>query len=249
MKLILSYLGAMITAVALTASTTAAADPPIPITADEAFDAVQMQVDPATGTAASVVLVDVRDPVEYFFTGAPAQVTKIYLLDEKEVVPDWGKVRLLHEGKFIEYGLDGRYKRTQVDKISRLEAQVLALNIPFWLRTPDGWDKTSEDDFYLAINELAVDYDVLILYCRTGGRSSLAGDGVDPTLFFTVYEIDDPKGKNGSGGFSGPSYSRAYNGYVGFPGRLTDNQDHPSVSWSDSGLPIATTVMPISPTR
>ena len=144
MKIFLSKLGAVITAFALTASV-ATADPPTPITADQAFEAVQMQIDPETGMAASVALIDVRDPVEYFFTGAPADVTKIVLIDgEKEIFPDLRKVRLLHEGKFIEYRVNGRYKRTLVDKVSSIQTQALALNIPFWLRTPTGWDKTTE---------------------------------------------------------------------------------------------------------
>ena len=248
MKIFLSKLGAVITAFALTASV-ATADPPIPITADQAFDAVQMQIDPETGMAASVALIDVRDPVEYFFTGAPAEVTKIVLIDgEKEIFADLGKVRLLHEGKFIEYRVNGRYKRTLVDKVSRIETQALALNIPFWLRTPTGWDKTTETAFQAAVEELAPYYDVLVLFCRTGGRSSLAGDGIDPMLF-TVYEIDDPDGSNGSGGFSGPVYGSAFNGYPGFPGRLTDGRETPSVSWLDSGLPVVTTALPISPTE
>jgi rhodanese-related sulfurtransferase len=82
---------------------------------------------------------------------------------------------------------------------------------------------------------------VLILYCRTGGRSSAAGAGVDDLgLGVTVYEIDiaDPNG--GHGGFSGSPYKNAYNGYVGFPGRPTGNQQYESASWLDAGLPVTT---------
>lgn len=249
MKLTLSYLRAMITIIAVTALTTALAAPPVPITADEAFDAVQMQIDPLEGTVAKVLLVDLRDPVEYFWSGAPAEVTGIHLLDEKKeaIAPDWGKVRLVHEGKFIEYSQDGRYKRTLVAKISHLETEPIAANIPFKFKigTPPGWEVNP--DFTGDIEGLSTSYDVLILYCRTGGRSSAATLDFDTTLFSNVYEIDDPDGANMYGGFSGSKYQGSYNGYVGFPDRLTDGQDHPSVSWSDSGLPIATTVKPIPP--
>ena len=49
MKLTLSHLNCMIAAVVLTAATTAKADstiPPVPITADAAFDVMTLQFDP-----------------------------------------------------------------------------------------------------------------------------------------------------------------------------------------------------------
>jgi rhodanese-related sulfurtransferase len=251
MKLMLSHLGSMIAAVALAASTTGIANTeilPIPITADEAFDAVTMQIDPETGLDTSVILVDVRDPIEYFSSGAAAEVTEIHLLKRgRDVVPDWGKVRLLHEGKFVEYRTGGRYQRTRVARIDSLDTAPLAYNFPFWRRTETGWDKSTVDAFYDQLDGLDDDYAVLILYCRTGGRSSLAGTlaingRVDPFLpplaFGKVYEIDDPEGENGYGGFSGASYNDSYNGYAGFPARLTDEQTVPSVSWKDAGLPV-----------
>jgi rhodanese-related sulfurtransferase len=243
MKLMRSSMRAMVTVVAVTAVNTVLAAPPIPITADETFDAVRMRAD--------VALVDVRDPVETFFSGTPAAVKKIHLLDDKTegIEPDLGKVRLVQEGKFLEYSVRGRYQRMQVDKVSSLETEPLAFNIPYWRRTPSGWDTSSVPAFYDAISKLAGDYNVLILYCRTGGRSSLAGAGVDPALFDRVYEIDDPDGNNAYGGFSGPTYNNAYNGSLGFPGRLTETQDHPSVSWLDSGLPVTTSVKPIPSSR
>ena len=234
---------------ALAASFTAIADAPIPITADAAFDAVTTHIDPESGATVSVVLLDIRDPVEYFFSGAPAKVLSIKLLDDDELIePDNGKVRVIQEGKFLEYRVNGRYRRMLVDKIETLNTEQLALHFPYWTRTPTGWDKSNADpttgSFYPTVATLADQYDVLILYCRTGVRSSLAAEDLDPTLFWKVYEIDDPGGEGGHGGFSGSNYDNVFNGQVGFPGRMTSGQIVPSASWMDSGLAIVTTTMP-----
>jgi rhodanese-related sulfurtransferase len=240
----------MIPVLGITLIGAALAELPIPITADEAFDAVIQQVDPDTGFPMKVALIDIRDPVEYFFSGAAATVHKIHLRDPRgrtaEIVPD-GKVRLIHGGKAIEYRVDGRYQRTLVSNIQSMDIEPLALNIPFWRRTADGkgWDQDTAP-FYEAIAALENGYDVLILYCRTGGRSSLAGKGINDLVDYgelppvEVYEIDiaDPNG--GHGGFSGSPYGNAYNGYVGFPGRPTGIQQYGSVSWLDAGLPVTT---------
>ena len=72
---------------------------------------------------------------------------------------------------------------------------------------------------------------------------------LDPAIlsrFQAVYEIDDPSGIIvGVGGFEGSAYGQAYNGYRGFPGRPTEGQDEPSVSWKDAALPIKTGVNPL----
>jgi len=249
MKSWLYCLQAALAGIALTTSLTASADAPIPITAEEAFDAVQLQVDPQSGDPVNVVLLDIRDPVEYFFSGAPAEVVAIKKFGTETLIePDNGKVRLIRDGKFVKYRLNGRKKRLKVDKIESLETNAIAVHIAFWNRTLDGWDKTPAEDggsFYPTVATLADNYDVLILYCRTGGRSTLAADGLDATLFWKVYEIDDPGENNKFGGFTGPNYYNVLNGQVGFPGRLTEGQFVPSVSWLDSGLPIVTTTKPI----
>lgn len=239
MKLCVSHLRAAVLVFAATALTTALAVPPTPITADEAFDAV---MDPRNE---DVALVDLRDPVEYYWSGAPVAVTKIHFLDEKKapVVPDNGKVRLIEEGKFLEYTIHGRYQRTQVTKIGQLETEQIAINIPFKIGIPGTW--VNNPNFYSDMERLYESgINVVILYCRTGGRSSSAGEALT-TPFTAIYEIDDPNGADQFGGFSGSTYGGVYNGYVGFPGRQTDRQGTPSVSWSDSGLPIATRVNPI----
>ena len=235
---------------------------PTPITAEEAYDAVQMQIDPLTGDPASVVLMDVRDPLEVFSSGAAAAVTEIEFSNRRGFVePDWGKVRLVLNGKFITYRANGRYKWAKVGKIDALSTEPIAYNIKFWVRTETGWDVAYSvdpvDGFAPKILSFlqAEQPDVVILYCRTGGRSSYAGQlilngkytfkektyesGLFPSVYVhDVYEIDDPDRTNGRGGFTGSDYGKVFNGYAGFPGRLTYKQDVPSASWKDSGLPV-----------
>ena len=86
---------------------------------------------------------------------------------------------------------------------------------------------------------------MVVLYCRSGGRSTDCTYQFDTDAFFAVYEIDDPAGNRGFGGFEGNSYKNVYNGYRGFPGRETGVQTVPSASWKDSGLPMKTSVNPL----
>jgi hypothetical protein len=103
------------------------------------------------------------------------------------------------------------------------------------------------DQFKDEVEALATDeYDVVIFFCRSGGRSEGCLEDFDTALFEAIYEIDQPDGKSGRGGFEGSSYSDAYNGYRGFPERLTEIQEHPSVSWKDTGLPMKTSVNPLT---
>jgi rhodanese-related sulfurtransferase len=244
MKCSVSSVRFVLALVAIAGISAAVADEPIPITADEAFDAVQMQAIPIDGGPARVALVDVRDPLEYFSSGAPAQVTKLVISGE-EIVPYAGKARLLPGGK-IQYYVDPENALTvSIADVDSLSVDAIAINVPFWRRTESGW-KDNAKNFYPVIKRLARDYDVLILYCRTGGRSSLAGEGViDRGLFDArdVYEIDDPEnGKASRGGFSGSTYANVYNGHAGFPGRPTAQGP---ISWMDSGLPIVTAKTPL----
>jgi rhodanese-related sulfurtransferase len=235
--------------------TTFAADP-IPISADTAFDAVTQQVIPGTKWPARVALIDIRDPIEYFFSGAAARVKQITLtgpLGREITIDRVDKTRLMYEGKFLQYQVKGRTFLIPVARIKSVVTEALADNIPFWLRTPNGqgWqDKpTTEAAFYDEIDAWVNDqFDIVILYCRTGGRSSSAGQGILTHGLFAadeVYEIDDPQGASGFGGFSGSPYSNVYNGHVGFPGRSTTTQNPPSVSWLDAGLPATTAFKPI----
>jgi rhodanese-related sulfurtransferase len=279
MKVVQFCMPVLVALFAVVAFNPAFASDPMPITADEAFDGVQRQVFPGTDASATVVLVDVRDPQEVLSSGAAAKVTEIAFLNGKATVePEWGKVRLVHEGKFIEYDTHGRYKRAKhgrynlakVDTIKALETEAIAYNIKLWDQTDSGFDlqptalqvaaTAFAEDLVDLIDE--TDPDVIIVYCRTGGRSSFAGqlilngsytyDGNTYTSSLfpgayegEVYEIDDPYGTSGRGGFSGSDYSNVFNGYAGFPGRLTDTQEVPSASWKDSGLPVKRAAKPL----
>jgi rhodanese-related sulfurtransferase len=241
----------------LTVAMTSAAIPAVAqaelvgITAEEAFDAVQTQTDPLTGADAKVALVDVRTRAEYSWVGTAAKVNKITLQDAKSwpIVPDLGKVKLVDEGKFLEYAVNGRHKRTQVAKVASLDTSPIAINVPYKL-----WDETTattplNPEFGHDIDALAeAGAEVLIVYCRSGSRSSTCGTQIDNEgNFQAVYEIDDPVpgSAGGVGGFEGSPYGEVYNGYHGFPGRLTDVQSVPSVSWKDTGLPIKIGVDPL----
>lgn len=241
--LLLSSLLAVIGSV----STAAAQTPPIPITADQAFDSVQKQVDPITGRTANVALVDVRTRAEYYWVGTACMVNSVTLRDGAVLVPDYGKVKLVRAGQFLELRLRGRLKQFPVWEVTAVSMSRLALSIPFRL-----WDETNaklvdNPEFKSKIEALATEsgYDTIILYCRTGGRSTACASGFTTSLFKGVYEIDQPSGAAGFGGFEGSPYGDVYNGYVGFPGRTTMFQDQPSVSWKDSGLPMKTFLNPL----
>lgn len=219
---------------------------PIPISAEQAFDAVQTQTDPISGDEAIVALVDVRTRAEYFWVGAACQVDEIITTKGKSIVPDFGKVLLSREGRFLTFGLDGRNKRILTRKVSEIALSPIAINIPYKLWDEETAELSLNPDFVDDVEALSGDYNVLIFFCRSGGRSEDCLGDFNTTLFDAIYEIDQPDGKSGRGGFEGTSYSNVYNGYRGFPERLTEIQEHPSVSWKDTGLPIKTSVNPLN---
>ena len=221
---------------------------PIPITAEKAFDAVQMQIDPFTGEGKKVALVDVRTRAEYFWVGAACQVDEILTSTEESIIPDLGKVLLSRNGRFLLFELNGRHKRLQTKKISKIALSPIAINIPYKLWDEETGTLSLNEDFAVDVEALAEDsgYEVIIFFCRSGGRSENCLGDFDTTLFEALYEIDQPDEKSGRGGFEGTSYSNVYNGYRGFPQRLTEIQEHPSVSWKDTGLPIKTSLNPLA---
>lgn len=232
--------------VGIAAAVPALAVEPVPITAEAAFDAVATQTDPITGWYKNVALVDVRSRAEYFWVGTATKVDSIELKDGSIITPYLGKVVLDHEGKFLTYSVNGRNKRVQVAKVDRLVHSAIARNIPFRLWNEDTGKLEGNPNFATDMANLVQEgIEVVIVYCRTGGRSSDCVAEFDTTPFFAVYEIDDPAGNRGFGGFEGNSYKNAYNGYLGFPGRQTGAQTVPSVSWKDSGLPMATLINPL----
>jgi rhodanese-related sulfurtransferase len=218
---------------------------PIPITAEQAFNAVQTQTDPLSGEDKKVALVDVRTRAEYFWVGAASQVDEIITTKDELIIPDNGKVLLTRNGRFLSFKINGRHKRLQVKKVSEIILSPLALNIPYKLWHEETATLSKNPEFITDIENLEVDYRVLILFCRSGGRSEDCLVDFDTELFDAIYEIDQPDGKSGRGGFEGTSYSNVYNGYRGFPERLTEIQEHPSVSWKDAGLPIKTSANPL----
>jgi hypothetical protein len=76
---------------------------PVPVDADQAFNAVQLQRDPVSGDPKIVYLVDIRSRAEFYWVGTAAEVTQILLWNDQTVVPDHGKVKLVNGGKFIQY--------------------------------------------------------------------------------------------------------------------------------------------------
>lgn len=211
----------------------------IPITANQAFNAVVHQVDPETGEDASVALIDVRTVAEYFWVGAPAKVNCITTTDGREIFPLDGKVAF-RWGDFLIFQVDyGHFAYPMflpVQKVEKMEMIDISIHIPTHLWDEAAGKKFKNKDFAQDIEALNVNYDVLILMCRSGKRSNTRA--FDTTLFDKIYEIDQPNGENGLGGFQGTSYGDAYNGYRGYPGRNTGRRHSRSVSWSDSGLPV-----------
>lgn len=223
-------------------SSSYAQEEPIPITAEEAFDAVQMYDD--------VALVDVRSRAEYYWVGAASQVDEIITTKGLSIVPDLGKVLVGKDGRFLEFHVDGSYKRLNTKKISEVKLSPIAINIPYKLWNEDSGKLEPNDEFVNQVNTLPeAGYKIVIFFCRSGERSEDCVDVLPLDLlnnFEGIYEIDQPDGQTGNGGFEGTSYGNIYNGYRGFPNRMTDIQEHPSVSWKDTGLPIKTSVNPVS---
>jgi rhodanese-related sulfurtransferase len=224
---------------------------PIPISSEQAYDAVMAQVDPLSGESKNVVLVDTRTRAEFYWVGTTAKVDQIVLHNGKTLTPDMGKVKLTHEGKFLEFEAMGRPGRVQTATVDSVSLSPIARSIPYelWNETTGALEPNGMDfvNFRTAVEALATDenVDVVIFFCRSGGRSQACLAYFDTTLFDEVYEIDQPDGQSGYGGFEGTTYGSVYNGYRGFPGRMTYIQDHESVAWKDAGLPIKIGVNPL----
>ncbi|MDL1983829.1 MAG: hypothetical protein LWX54_06495 [Deltaproteobacteria bacterium] len=211
----------------------------IPITAEQAFDAYANQEDPRTGASAVVAIVDVRTTAEYYWVGTCAQVDTILTTKGEEIIPDNGKVILRANSRILEFEVDGELSVLNVKHVDEIETSSIATNIPYKTWNDESCEKPLNEDFSLEIEALASKgIEVIIMMCRSGKRTCVCSECFDFSLFDAVYEIDQPDGENGRGGFQGTSYGDAYNGFRGFPGRKTSFQEHESVSWSDAGLPI-----------
>ena len=212
-------------------------DDPVPITAEQAFDAYANQVDPVTGDAASVAIVDVRTTAEYYWVGTCAKVDRIIIKNGKEIIPDNGKVILMANSRIFRFAMDGHPRALNVKHVDEIETSHIATHIPYMTWDDENCEKVDNEDFAGEIEALASQgIDIIIMMSRSGKITSLAE--FEFSLFDAIYEIDQPNGENGRGGFQGTSYGDAYNGFRGFPGRKTFFQEHKSISWSDAGLPI-----------
>ena len=213
-----------------------------PISADQAFDAYANQVDPESGESANVIIVDVRTAAEYFWVGTPAEVKSIVPKFGDEIKPYQGKVKLRLGGRFLKFKVenDGHLRPVflPVSQVDAIKTSPIADHIPLktWDEERCSLDDDNTDFFRDQLEALAGEDTVIILMCRSGKRSNFKDFARED--FKAVYEIDQPDGTDGRGGFEGTNYSSVYNGYRGFPGRFTRKQESPSVSWADSGLPI-----------
>ena len=204
---------------------TAYANDAVPITAEQAFDAYANQVDPLAGGAANVAIVDVRTTAEYHWVGTCAQVDKIITTKGDEIIPDNGKVILKANSRILvlEFDVDGKPSALNVKHVDEIETSPIAKHIPYKTWKDTKCEPVLNKEFAKEIEALADEgIDIVIMMCRSGKRTSDAE--FDFSLFDAVYEIDQPDGKNGRGGFQGSSYDDAYNGCRGFPGRKTSFQ-------------------------
>ena len=216
---------------------------PEPISAEQAFDAYIDQVDPVSGYAAKVLIVDVRTKAEYYWIGTCAKVDKIITQDDEEIIPYKGKVKLRRK-KFLTFEEEKEDSSLTPIVMPSCNVESMETSSIATLISYETWDEEScakvlNDNFEDSIAALADDdVEVIILMCRSGKRTTKCPITPDTAALFTrVYEIEH-ESKDGRGGFQGTSYDNSYNGYRGFPGRKTSCREYPSVSWCDSGLPI-----------
>ena len=181
-KLYTQFFLAMITTLGLTpALAFIDSTGPIPITADEAFDAV------ATGCiggvcsgVGKVVLVDVRTVSELDFQGGPAKVDSIELKNGTVIVPDLGKAKLTKDGKFLNYTVNGKKKNLKVDKVKEVLTSLIGKLAACSVYDPvEGSFRPDQAGFSAAMAEIADEMDALadgpnvaITMCNSGGRST-----------------------------------------------------------------------------
>ena len=161
---------------------------PIPITAEQAFDAVATGCLPDTPDVpgacygfGNVILVDVRTQTEVDFQGGPAKVDTIVLKNGTEIVPDMGKAILTQDGKFLNYTVNGKKKNLKVDKVKEVLTSLIGKVAPCSRYTPgpnpgEGKFEPDTDGFSEAMKQIAADAPagplVAITMCNSGGRST-----------------------------------------------------------------------------
>lgn len=222
---------------------------PIPISSEQAFDAVVLQQDPLTGAPRSVVMVDARTRAEFYWVGTTCMAPEIELVNGSVRTPDMGKVQVVAGGMLLMFEENGWRRFVRTRDVASVTLTPIAISIPYLLWNEDTASNEPNgpefENFVREVEALAETYDTVIFFCRSGGRSQNCLANFDTTLFDEIYEIDQPDGKSGRGGFEGTTYGNAYNGYRGYPGRKTFFQPHESVAWKDLGLPIKIGVNPL----
>lgn len=185
---------------------------PIPITAEQAFDAVATGCLPDTPEVAGacydvgkVILVDVRTQTEVDFQGGPAKVDMIVLKDGSEIVPDLGKAKLTQDGKFLAYTVNGKKKNLKVDKVQEVLTSLIGKVASCSTYTAganpgEGAFEPDPDGFSAAMTQIAAEAGdgplVAITMCNSGGRSTqcplnfISSEAQD--LYTLWYEIDKP---------------------------------------------------------
>jgi hypothetical protein len=90
-----------------------------------------------------------------------------------------------------------------IGRIKSVNTVDISIQIPTHIWDESGCATYENPDFAAKIDSLSADFDVLILMCRSGKRSDTRA--FTTSLFDAVYEIDDPNGSTGHGGFQGSS--------------------------------------------
>ncbi len=178
---------------------------PIPITAEQAFDAVKSGCLPETPQAPAkcygvgkVALVDVRTQEELDFAGGPGQVDLVTLKTGRTFIPDNNKAkyRVLSDGQYLDYRLRGVRYLTPVQQIKSVATSLLAKHAPCsYYDGEAGAFVADPPTFSAAMAKIAEEGVVVpITMCNSGGRSTqcplnmLYQEVQD--MFTAYYEID-----------------------------------------------------------
>jgi hypothetical protein len=178
---------------------------PIPITAEQAFDAVATGCLPDTPgvtgkcyNVGEVVIVDVRTAEEAQLQGAPAKVVSITLKDGTVFTPDMGKTIVAKDSTQMEYTLNGKKKQTGLDKIASVVTEQISVNVECAYWKSDTLEMVSEPVAFSNGMKALADQGVKvpITMCNSGGRSTLCpysfldAEVVPAGTFDAFYEID-----------------------------------------------------------
>ncbi len=181
---------------------------PIPITAEQAFDAVKSGCLPDTPEApgacygvGKVALVDVRTQEEIDFQGGPGQVDQVALKSGITFIPDRNKAKYRVNppgltGQYLEYRLRGIRYLTPVQQIKSVTTSLLAKHASCSVYDgAEGAFRADPPGFSNAMADIAdTGVTVAITMCNSGGRSTqcplnmLYQEVQD--MFTAFYEID-----------------------------------------------------------